>query len=136
MMKAILIVLVISILFGSFIAASGQKPLELSTLQNKPAMEPIKLPKLSPILPTAPPTALGGNVNKTVVDLSTLGRKAMMPVTPAVVLKASTPITVTPSFSIKNTNITGTANTVLTPPQAISANSTVYTPPIAIFGGA
>jgi hypothetical protein len=45
------------------------------------------------------------------------------------------PVTITPSFAIKNTNITTEAGTVFTLPQAISAGPSVYTLPIAIFGG-
>jgi hypothetical protein len=135
-MKAILSALVVLILFASIIVVSGQGPIDLSTLRSKPVMEPVKLPRLSPALPTYPPTALGGNLDKTVIDLSTLSKKLMIPAVPATLISGPTPITVTPSFAIRNTNITGTSNTIFTLPQAISANATVYTPAFAIFGGA
>ncbi len=135
-MKGILSALVVSILFAIIIAVSGQGPIDLSTLGKKPVIEPVKLPRLSPTMPTIPPAALGGNMDRTVIDLSTLSKKSMMPAVPATLIRGSTPITVTPSFSIKNTNITGTASTIFTLPQAISANATVYTPAFAIFGGA
>jgi hypothetical protein len=132
----ILSALVVSILFAIIMVVSGQGPVDLSTLGSKPVMEPVKLPMLSPTMPTIPPTALSVNLNRAVIDLSTLSQKSMMPAMPAMVIKGPTPITVTPSFAIRNTNITGTANTVFTLPQAISANATVYTPAFAIFGGA
>jgi hypothetical protein len=134
-MKVLLNVLIVSILFASILVVSGVGIIDLSTLGNKPALQPVVLPQVSPTMPAIPPTALGGNVNVAVMDLSTLGKKSMKPMTSATVIKAGTPITVTPNIAIKNMNITSVANTVYTPPQAISANATVYTPPFAIFGG-
>jgi len=135
-MKLILSALVVSILFASIIIVSGQGPIDLSTLGKKPVIEPVKLPSLSPTMPTIPPNTLGGNVNWTVIDLSTLSKKSMMPAASATLIRGPTPVTITPSFAIRNTNITGTASTIFTLPQAISANATVYTPAFAIFGGA
>jgi hypothetical protein len=86
-------------------------------------------------MPTIAPTALGGGVKSAVLDLSTLGKKYNMSMT-ATMIRGPNPITVTPMFSVMNLNMTGEANTVFTLPQAIAANPQVYTPPIAIFGGA
>jgi len=135
-MKFILTVLVVSaILAGALATASAQNVIDLSTLGKKGNLEPIALPRLTATMPTIPPTALGGNANADVLDLSTLGKKAASSVA-ATTIKGATPITVTPSFSITNMNVTAEANTVFTLPQAIAANPLVYTPPIAIFGGA
>jgi hypothetical protein len=135
-MKFILTVLVVSALMAGMLAnASAQNVLDLSTKGNKGNIEPIALPKLSPTLPTTPPTALGGNVETNVLSLSTLGKKAATSI-PATAIMGATPITVTPSFSIVNKNVTAEANTIFTLPQAVAANPIVYTPPIAIFGGA
>ena len=135
-MKVLLNVLIVSILFASILVAPGVGIIDLSILGNKPALQPVVLPQVSPTMPAIPPTALGGKVNMAVMDLSTIGKKSMRPMTSATVITAATPITFTPTISIKNMNITSIANTVYTPPQAISANATVYTPPFAIFGGA
>jgi hypothetical protein len=134
-MKVLLNVLIVSTLFTSILVVSGVGIIDLSTMEKKPALQPVMLPQLSPTMPAIPPTALGGKMNMAVMDLSTIGRKSMIPMTSATVVKAGTPITVTPLFSIKNMNITSIANTVFTPSQAIAANATVYTPPFAIFGG-
>jgi hypothetical protein len=134
-MKVLLNVLIVSILFASILVVSGVGIIDLSTL-NKPALQPVMLPQVSPTMPTIPPTALSGISNTKVRDLSTLGMRSMKPMTAATVIKAATPITITPTISIKNMNITSIANTVYTPPYAISANGTIYTPPFAIFGGA
>lgn len=136
MMKAFLAILVVSVLFGGFLAsASAQDVLDLSTLGKKPTAAPVALPSLSAAMPTTSPSALGGNVKTEVLDLSTLGKKALVPDVNATLIKGATPVTVTPSFAIKNMNITTEANTVFTLPQAIAANAGVYTPPIAIYGG-
>jgi hypothetical protein len=39
-------------------------------------------------------------------------------------------------FATRNSNASNQAGDVYTLPQAISASASVYTPPIAIFGGA
>ncbi len=135
-MKVLLSVLIVTVLFASILVVSGVNMIDLSTLGNRPVLQPVMLPQISPTMPTIPPTGLGGNVNMSVVDLSTIGRTSMKPMTAATVIKAGTPITFTPIIAIKNMNITSLAYTVYTPPQAISANATVYTPPFAIFGGA
>jgi hypothetical protein len=137
-MKAILIVSVVLMLFaGVMAAAAAEGVLDLSTLGKKPVLEPIALPKLTPTMPTNYETTyLGSQTAKGIVDLSTLGKKSQMPNVAATFIKGPTPITITPSFAIRNNNVTSFANTIITLPQAISANTTVYTPPIAIFGGA
>lgn len=136
-MKAFLAVLVVSVLFAGFLAtASAQNVLDLSTLGKKTTVAPVALPSLSSATPTIAPSALGGNAKSEVLDLSTLGKKALKPAVAATLIKGATPITITPSFAIKNMNITAEANTVFTLPQSIAANASVYTPPIAIYGGA
>ena len=136
-MKLILTIFVVSVLLAGVMAmASAQDVLDLSTLNKKPHLQPVNLPQLSPTMPTTPATALGGNVKGEVLDLSTLGKKKTS--VPATIIQGATAITVTPNFAItrNETTLTGEANTVFTLPQAISANASVYTPPIAIFGGA
>ncbi len=135
-MRLILTVFVISVLFASVMAAaSAADVLDLSTLNKKPAQQVMALPQVSPTMPTIPPTALGGSVNTQAADLSTLGKKATSTV-PATMISGANPVTVTPSIAVKNTNITSEAGTIFTLPLAISSNATIYTPPIAIFGGA
>jgi hypothetical protein len=137
-MKAILTVSVIMMLFAGVMAAAGAEGvLDLSTLGKKPVSETMVLPQLTATMPTNYATNyLGSQASKGILDLSTLGKKTFTSATPGVSLKGSTPITVTLGFSIRNSNITTGANTIITQPQAISANTTIYTPPIAIFGGA
>lgn len=136
-MKLILTVFIVTVLLASAaITASAADVKELSTLgNNKASVEAVSLPKLSPTMPTIAPTALGGNVKTAVNDLSTLGRKAALSVSTATI-KGASPVTITPMFAVKNANSTNLAGSVVTLPQAISANASVYTPPIAIFGGA
>jgi hypothetical protein len=135
-MKLILTLFVVTVLLASVaVTASAADVLDLSTLGKKPNIEAVSLPRLSPTMPTIAPTALGGNLNGNVLDLSTLGKKALLNVN-ATVIKGAAPITVTPMFAVKNTNVTNQAGSVFTLPQAISATPSVYTPPIAIFGGA
>lgn len=135
-MKAFLAVLVVLVLFAGFLAsASAQNVLDLSTLGKKPTVAPVALPSLSATVPTSSPSALGGNTESEVLDLSTLGKKSLIPDTDAILIKGATPVTITPMFAIKNMNITAEANTVFTLPQAVAANASVYTPPIAIYGG-
>jgi hypothetical protein len=132
-MKLILIVIVL--LASVAVTASAADVLDLSTLGKKPSIEAVSLPRLSPTMPTIAATSLGGNLNSNVLDLSTLGKKALLNVSTSMI-KGPTPVTVTPMFAIKNTNVTNQAGSVITLPQAISATPSVYTPPIAIFGGA
>lgn len=132
-MRLILTIFVVLVLLTGMSNAAGV--LDLSTLNKNTTKQTITLPQVSPTMPTIAPTALGGKVETNVLDLSTLGKKVQSKVS-ATLIKGPTPITVTPMFSVKNTNVTTEANTVFTLPQAISANPTVYTPPIAIFGGA
>jgi hypothetical protein len=139
-MKLILTIFVVTVLLASAaITASAADVLDLSTIGhkqiNKPSMETVSLPKVSPTMPTIAPASLGGNLKSNVLDLSTLGRKAQLDAT-AAVIKGASPVTVTPMFSVKNGNVTNQAGSVFTLPQAISANASVYTPPIVIFGGA
>ncbi|MFZ2834279.1 MAG: hypothetical protein WAZ20_10285 [Methanothrix sp.] len=86
-------------------------------------------------MPTIAPTALGGDVESNVMDLSTLGKK-IEPAVPATVIKGASPITVTPMFAVKNADAGNLGGTVFTLPQAVSSGASVITPPIAIFGGA
>jgi hypothetical protein len=135
-MRLILTIFAVSVLLAGVVAmASAADVLDLSTLNKKPAQQVMSLPQLSPTMPTIPPTALGGGVNTQVTDLSTLGKKATSTV-PATLISGANPVTITPSIAVKNTNFTSEAGTIFTLPLAISANATVYTPPIAIFGGA
>jgi len=135
-MKLILTVFVVAVLLASVaITASAADVLDLSTLGKKPSIEAVSLPKVSPAMPTIAPNALGGNLNSNVLDLSTLGKKAQLDAN-ATMIKGASPITITPMFAVKNADVTNQAGSVFTLPQAISANPSVYTPPIAIFGGA
>jgi ABC-type oligopeptide transport system substrate-binding subunit len=135
-MKAILTLTVVLMLFaGVMAAAAADGVLDLSTLNKKP-VSIVALPRLTPTMPTNYTTNyLGSQTAKGVLDLSTLGKKYTTTVA-TTVIKGPTPITVTPSFTIRNNNVTSIANDIITQPQAISANTTIYTPPIAIFGGA
>ena len=135
-MKLILSVFVVSVLLlGVATMANAADVLDLSTLNKKPVMDVVQLPRLSPTLPTTPATTLGGDVNGNVLDLSTLGKKAALNVT-ATNIRGASPITVTPMFAVKNENVSNQAGSVYTLPQAISSGTIVYTPPFAIFGGA
>jgi hypothetical protein len=135
-MKLILTLFVVTILLASVaVTASAADVLELSTLGKKTSVEAVTLPKLSPTMPTIAPTTLGGKQNTEVLDLSTLGKKAQANANVSMI-KGATPVTVTPMFSVKNGNVTNQAGSVFTLPQAVAAAPSVYTPPIAIFGGA
>jgi hypothetical protein len=135
-MKLILTLFVVTVILASVaVTASAADVLDLSTLGKKPATEAVSLPRLSPTMPTIAPTALGGKQNSNVLDLSTLGKKAQANANVSMI-KGATPVTVTPMFAVKNGNVTNQAGSVFTLPQAISATPSVYTPPIAIFGGA
>ena len=135
-MKLILTVFVVTVLLAcAAVTASAADVIELSTLGNKPSLEAVSLPQVSPTMPTIAPTPLGDNLTSNVLDLSTLGKKAQLDTT-ATVIKGASPVTITPMFAVKNADVTNQAGTVFTLPQAISASASVYTPPIAIFGGA
>jgi hypothetical protein len=95
----------------------------------------LSLPMVSATIPTGSASSLGGNTNADVLDLSTLGKNSLKPIMTATMIKGATPVTITPSFAVRNLNITAEANTVFTLPQAVAANASVYTPPIAIYGG-
>ena len=135
-MKLVLTIIVVSMLLaGVLIAAGENNVLDLSTL-GKNSLGTIAFPVISQNMPNVPVTHLGENTTPQVSDLSTLGKPKVESTGAPIMIKGPSPVTITPMFSIKNQNITSEANTVFTLPQAISANSTVYTPPIAIFGGA
>jgi hypothetical protein len=135
-MKLILTIFVVTVLLAGVIAmASAADVLDLSTLNKKTSVQAISLPQFSPSMPTIAPTALGSNVKSNVLDLSTLGKKTNLNVT-ATKINGPAPVTITPMFAVKNTNVTNLAGAVYTLPLAISASASVYTPPIAIFGGA
>lgn len=135
-MKLILTVFVVTVfLAGVMAAASAADVLDLSTLGKKPSMQAVSLPQVSQNMPTIAPNALGGNVKSNVLDLSTLGKKSVLNAT-TTVIKGAAAVTITPMFAIKNGNAGNQAGSVRTLPQAISASASVYTPPIAIFGGA
>ena len=136
-MKSILTIFAASaFLLGIMAAASAADVIELSTLGKKPQVDAISLPQLSPSMPTIAPAALGSNITSNALDLSTLGKKVVSTV-PATTIKGATPITITPMFAVRNTNTSNVAgSTVFTLPQAVSSGNSVYTPPIAIFGGA
>jgi len=135
-MKLILSVLAVAVLLAcTTFTVSAADVLDLSTLDKKPSIEPVSLPRVSPNMPTSPATALGGNLKGDVLDLSTLGKKTQSNAN-ATMIKGATPIVVTPMFAVKNPDADNQAGAVYTFPQAISASTIVYTPPIAIFGGA
>ncbi len=136
-MKLILSIFAISVLIaGGLITAGATGVIDLSTLNKSPSLQPIVLPQVSTNMPTIPPTALGAkSYSREVLDLSTIGKKTQTSI-PATLIKGANPITITPWYAVRNANATVQAGSVFTLPQAISANATVYTPPIAIFGGA
>jgi len=135
-MKLILTVFVVTaLLAGMAFSASAADVLDLSTLNKKPVMDVVQLPRLSPAMPTTPATALGGDLKGDVLDLSTLGKKAALGVN-VTTIRGATPITVTPMFAVKNNEAENQAGSVYTLPQAIPSGTIVYTPPFAIFGGA
>ncbi len=135
-MKLVITIMVVSMLLaGVLIAAGANNVLDLSTL-GKNSLGTIAFPVISQNMPSVPITHLGENTTPPVSDLSTLNKPKVESTGSAVMIKGPSPVTITPMFAIRNQNVTSEANTVFTLPQAISANSTVYTPPIAIFGGA
>jgi hypothetical protein len=135
-MKLILTVFVVCVLLAGVVAsASAADVLDLSTIGKSTSQNVTALPKVSPNMPTIAPTALGGQTEKSVLDLSTLGKKAESNVA-ATLIKGASAITVTPMFAVKNANASNVAGSIVTLPVAVAANATVYTPPIAIFGGA
>jgi hypothetical protein len=132
-MKAFLMIIVVTMLLG-LVAAGAEGVLDLSTL-GKSSADTLGIPATSSSTSNIPVTMLGEKTTPQVLDLSTLGKKTVESTTPPVTITAPSPITFTPMFAIMNQNVTSEANTVFTLPQAISPNATVYTPPIAIFGG-
>ena len=130
-MKAILTITVVLMLFAGIIAVTAADGvLDLSTLNKKP-VSTIALPQSTPAINYTVANYLGSKTTKEVLDLSTLGKKFTSTIA-ATLIKGPTPITVTPSFTIRNSNVTSVANDIITQPQAGTKNTTIYTPPIAI----
>jgi hypothetical protein len=130
-MKTILIITVVLVLFaGAITAAAADGVLDLSTLNKKP-VSTIVLPQSTPTIDYAAANYLGSKTTKEVLDLSTLGKKFTSTVA-ATLIKGPTPIINTPSFSIRSNNATSVANDIITQPQAVTKNTTLYTLPIAI----
>ena len=130
-MKTILIITVILVLFAGAIAATAADGvLDLSTLTKKP-VSTIALPQSTPTVNYAAANYLGSKTTKEVLDLSTMGKKFTATVA-ATLIKGPTPVIITPSFTIRNNNVTSVANDIITQPQAVTKNTTIYTPPIAI----
>lgn len=129
------VLLAVSLMLVSVLTAGAVDAIHLSTLDNT---EVVSLPRISPYTPAM------SNASPGVVQLSTLGRKIQRPTIEPKALAAAKPVTITPSFAIMNANITAGTNTIITMPHALSGaqlnylrpNVTVWTPPIAIFGGA
>lgn len=136
------LIVISMIICGVVISASATDVIDLSTIGKKPVIEPVSLPRYTTYTP------LVGNMENAsptgVLDLSTLNQKATTSNVQATPLGGTKPITVTPSFSVMNANITSGANSVYSPAITLNGsnlnylvpNVTVYTPPIAIFGGA
>lgn len=145
-MKTLTVLIVLSLLIvGAVSAASAEGVISLSTLgKTTTTIEPVQLPRLTPYTPSI--TTFSDNLSPAigVLDLSTLGKATSRSPINARLLTGSKPITFTPSIAIMNANVTSGANTVYTPAHALAGaainylnpNATVYTPPIAIFGGA
>jgi len=139
-MKVKITLTVLLLFMAGLYVASASDVLDLSTLGKKPVIDPVSLPRVSSTMPTSTGQAATAYVP---LDLSTLG-KVNKPKIDPLVIQGSTPITVTPMFSIRNGNISSGTNTVVTPAHALAGpeinyltpQTTVYTPPIAIFGGA
>jgi hypothetical protein len=130
-MKAILTLSVVLMLFAGVIAATAADGvLDLSTLNKKP-VSTIALPQSTSNINYAAANYLGSKTTKEVLDLSTLGKK-FTPTVAATLIKGPTPVTITPSISIRSNNITSVANDIITQPQAVTKNTTIYTPPVAI----
>lgn len=145
-MKTLTMLIVLSLFIaGAVSAASAAGVLDLSTLgKTTTTMEPVKLPRLTAYTPSI--TSYSDNLSPVVgvLDLSTLGKAVSRSTINARVLTGAKPITITPAIAIMNANVTSGANTVYTPAHALAGaqinnlipNATIYTPPIAIFGGA
>ncbi len=139
-MKVKITLIVLLMFMAGLQMASASDVMDLSTLGKKPVIDPVALPRISSTMPTSAGQAAPAYIP---LDLSTLG-KVNKPVIDPTVIKGPTPITITPMFSIRNGNITSGSNTVVTPAHALrgpdinylTPRTTVYTPPIAIFGGA
>lgn len=130
-MKAILTISVVLMLFaGVMVAAAADGVLDLSTLNKKP-VSTIALPQSTSNINYEAANYLGSKTTKSVLDLSTLGKKFTSTVAPTLI-KGPTPITFSPSISIRSNNITSVANDIITQPQAVTKNTTIYTPPVAI----
>jgi hypothetical protein len=131
MMKTILTITVVLVLFAGVItAAAADGVLDLSTL-NKNPVSTIVLPQSTSTVDYAAANYLGSKTTKEVLDLSTMGKKVTSTVA-ATLIKGPTPVTITPSFTIRNNNGTSVANDIITQPQAVTKNTTLFTLPIAI----
>ncbi len=131
-MKAILTLTVVLVLFAGVItAAAADGVLDLSTL-NKNPVSTIALPQSTPTINHAAANYLGSKTTKEVLDLSTLDKKKVTPTVAATLIKGPTPVIITPSFTIRNNNVTSVANDIITQPQAVTKNTTLFTLPIAI----
>lgn len=130
-MKAVLTLTVVIVLFAGVVtAAAADGVLDLSTLNKKP-VSTIVLPQSTSNIDYTAANYLGSKTTKEVLDLSTMGKKYTSTVAPTLI-KGPTPVTVTPSITIRNNNVTSVASDVITQPQAVTKNATVYTLPIAI----
>jgi hypothetical protein len=130
-MKTILTLSMVLILFAGVIAATAADGvLDLSTLNKKP-VSTIIIPQSTPTIDYAAANYLGSKTTKEVLDLSTLGKK-FTPTVSATLIKGPTPVIITPSFTIRSNNVTSVANDIITQPQAVTRNTTIYTLPIAI----
>jgi hypothetical protein len=130
MMKTILTITVVLVLFAGVITAAADGVLDLGTLNKKP-VSTIVLPQSTSTINYAAANYLGSKTTKEVLDLSTMGKKFTSTVA-ATLIKGPTPIVITPSITIRNNNVTSVANDIITQPQAVTKNTTIYTPPIAI----
>jgi hypothetical protein len=131
LMKAILTVTVVLMLFAGVItAAAADGVLDLSSLNKKP-VSTIVLPQSASTINYAAANYLGSKTTKEVLDLSTMGKKFTSTVA-TTLIKGPTPITITPSITIRNNNVTSVASDIITQPQAVTKNTTLYTLPIAI----
>ena len=90
-------------------------------------------------------TGLSMAAEREVIDLSTLGKERYTSGIEPVDLSGITPITYTPSFAISRSTLTEVSSySVYTPSFAVyrptisysQRQVTIFTPPIALFGGA
>lgn len=141
-MKSTIFLAISLVLVSVALTVTATEVISLSTLDK---IEPVSLPRLSPYTSGIGYASAIDNASPAgAVQLSTLVRKAQRAAIEPKALAAAKPVTITPSFAIMNANITAGTNTVVTMPHALSGsqinylrpNVTIWTPPIAIFGGA